>query len=368
MGMSHSTVVGGSTAKRVKNCPGSVALVTKVPPKPTSAQAEEGTFLHYCMERILGGESIDSVDASEEQINEKLRPALAALDEIDPDKQMEFQTEVRVGFPEPLQDVFGSCDLIGRRGDTAVILDWKFGSNVWVDAEENDQLMFYAAAALHTDSCRWAFEGVDKIECVIVQPPYVKVWQTTPGRIKNFERELVRAINAAMRPDAPLKEGDHCRWCAAKAICPLMNGQAKRAVQIQLNELPDLSDALKLADLLEPWIKNVRELALQSMEQGNDIADFKLVPKRATRQWVDAEGAREALEQMGLDMSELMETKLLSVAQAEKVLKKHKLALPKDHVVSISTGNTIAPSSDPRPAVSQLSRTLSAALDKIGTV
>jgi hypothetical protein len=59
---------------------------------------------------------------------------------------------------------------------------------------------------------------------------------------------------------------------------------------------------------------------------------------------------------MGLDMSELMETKLLSVAQAEKVLKKHKLALPKEHVVSISSGNTLAPANDPRPAVLQLTK------------
>ena len=356
--MAHSTIVGGSSAKRVMNCPGSVALVSKVPPKPSTSYAEEGTFLHECMERILNGEQIDAVGATEEQINEKLRPAFAALDEIDPDGKLEFQTEVHVAFPEPLQEVFGSCDVVGRRGDTAIILDWKFGSGVWVDAEENDQLMFYAAAAMHTESCRWAFEGVNKIECIIVQPPYVKVWQTTPGRIKNFERELVRAIHSAMREDAPLKKGDHCRWCAAKAICPLMNGEANRAVKTQLDNLPDLSDALKLADLLEPWIKDVRELALRSMEEGKQITDFKLVSKRATRQWVDAEGAREALEQMGLDMSELMETKLLSVAQAEKVLKKHKLALPKDHVVSISSGNTIAPRTDPRPAVSQLSQDL----------
>jgi len=31
--MSHSTIVGGSTAKRVINCPASVALVAKMPPQ-----------------------------------------------------------------------------------------------------------------------------------------------------------------------------------------------------------------------------------------------------------------------------------------------------------------------------------------------
>ena len=31
--MQHSNIVGGSTAKRVINCPGSVALVAKMPPQ-----------------------------------------------------------------------------------------------------------------------------------------------------------------------------------------------------------------------------------------------------------------------------------------------------------------------------------------------
>jgi hypothetical protein len=43
--MNHSNIVGGSTAKRVINCPGSVALVQKMPPKPSSSYADEGTLL-----------------------------------------------------------------------------------------------------------------------------------------------------------------------------------------------------------------------------------------------------------------------------------------------------------------------------------
>jgi hypothetical protein len=43
--MSHSTIVGGSTASRVINCPGSVALVAKMPPRPSSSYADEGTLL-----------------------------------------------------------------------------------------------------------------------------------------------------------------------------------------------------------------------------------------------------------------------------------------------------------------------------------
>ena len=51
--MKHSNVVGGSTAKRVIACPGSVKLVQKMPPQPSSVHADRGTMLHDVISRIL---------------------------------------------------------------------------------------------------------------------------------------------------------------------------------------------------------------------------------------------------------------------------------------------------------------------------
>ena len=53
--MLHSNIVGGSTAKRVINCPGSVALVAKMPPKPSSEYADKGTLLHNAISEVLSG-------------------------------------------------------------------------------------------------------------------------------------------------------------------------------------------------------------------------------------------------------------------------------------------------------------------------
>jgi hypothetical protein len=362
--MSHSDIVGGSTAKRVMNCPGSVKLCQQMPPKPTSKYAEEGTRLHDAMHQILSnGASVDDYDNGD-----KLRVALDALNDIDLNNQMEFQTEVTVSFGGYLAGVFGSCDLLGRIGNRAVVLDWKFGDGVSVDAEENHQLLFYAAGAMRTEEVRWAFEGVTEIECVIVQPPYVKRWVTTPGRVKAFERDLFDAVTVALKPNAPVELGDHCKWCAAKPICPAMTGETERALRTKLNSItPEgYSNALVIADRVEEWAKEVREMAQQALENGIAIPGFKLVPKRATRQWVNDEGALEALKQMGLELDELTETKLRSPAQMEKVLKKHKLELPKDHVVAVSTGNTLAPESDPRPAVLQIGKQIREAFSKLG--
>ena len=363
--MEHSKIVGGSTAKRVINCPGSVALVAKMPPQPTSTYAEEGTLLHDEISKFLG-ELEYRFTCSQDLIEDKLKPALALLDDIDPDKQMLYEVETRVGFGDLLPGVFGSTDLMGRIGDKAIILDWKFGSGVPVPAEENEQLMFYAAAAMRTPGAQWVFDGATEVELIIIQPPSIKRWTTTIERIKDFERTLVKAVKLAEQPDAPLKHGDHCRWCAAKPTCPIITGAVDRAVAIKMDaiDIDKIGAYLHNADLLEDWIKDLRSLAEEMMKKGKPVPGWKMVPKRATRSWVKEDDAKTALLQH-LKESEVVEMKLVSPAAAEKLLKTQKLKLPEGLTVSISSGNTIAPESDPRPAVVLIGQQLNAALSKI---
>jgi hypothetical protein len=374
--VNHSNIVGGSTAKRVMNCPGSVALVQKMPPQPSNKYADEGTLLHNVIaeivmtdkhpEEFLHTKYNDQI-LTLDLIDNKLVPALAALDVIDPNKEMEIEAETRVGFGDLLPDVFGSTDLIGRIGKRAVVLDWKFGDGVAVEVEENPQLMFYAAAAMRTEETKWAFKDIEEIEMVIVQPPQVKRWVTTPARIAQFEKDLVKAVKLAQQPNAELKIGDHCRWCAAKPICPQMTGAVDRALKTSIDGLdaPTISAYLKNADMLEQWITDLRALALQMLDSGAKLPDYKLVAKRAIRQWTDEDKAKVALFAYGLTESEVMETSVISPAKAEKALKKRKLALPDDLVVAISSGNTLASVDDPRPEVLQIGKQLTAALSKL---
>ena len=372
--MQHSKIVGGSTAKRVINCPGSVALVQQMPPQPSNKYADEGTLLHNVISELLDsdtalpedflGTKYNEQELTQDLIDDKLLPALAALDDIDPDDRMQYAVETLVNFGDLLPGVFGSTDLLGRIDDKAIVLDWKFGSGVAVSAEENPQLMFYAAAAMRTPKAQWAFEGATEVELIIVQPPVTKRWTTTIERIKQFERELVAAVKEAQRPDARLATSDHCRWCAAKPICPQMNGAVERATRTKIAELnvEQINIMLQQADMLEDWIKELRAVAFQMAENGVKLPDHKLVAKRATRSWVN--GAKEALLATGLTESELME--MASPAAVEKILKKKKLALPPDVTVSISSGSTLVPRSDPRPEVLQLGAQLKSAFLKLG--
>ena len=372
--MQHSRIVGGSTAKRVINCPGSVALVDKMPPQPSSSYADEGTLLHDTIADILdkGGKPEDhlgrkhnDVVLTQDLIDDKLAVALAALDEIDPDGEMEYAVESRVGFGGLLPDVFGSTDLLGRIGRRAVVLDWKFGDGVAVSAEENPQLLFYAAAAMRTPETQWVFKDAEEIELVIVQPPAVKRWLTTPERVKAFEQELVAAVKVALKPDAPLKAGDHCRWCAAKPICPLMTGAVDRMVKAKMEALPveQIAFYLSQVPMIEAFIKDLQQLAHGLLEEGQPVPGWKLVPKRATRKWIADEAKVAAwLESQGVDP---YVKKLPTITEVEKVLKKAKVELPAELAPAVSTGSTLAPESDPRPAVLQIGQTLSKAMAKI---
>jgi len=371
--MQHSRIVGGSTAKRVINCPGSVALADKMPPKPSSKHAAEGTPLHDTIADILMdkgtsetflGRKYEGVELTQDLIDRKLKVALAALDEVDPFGEMAYAVESRVGFGDLLPDVFGSTDLLGRIGDRAVVLDWKFGDGVPVEAEENAQLLFYAAAAARTPETAWAFKDADEVELIIVQPPSVKRWLTTLDRVKAFEDELVRAVKVALKPDAPLAAGDHCRWCAAKPVCPVMTGAVDRAAKAKIELMPvdQIAHYLNQIPMLEAFLKDLQQLAHGLIEEGKAIPGWKLVNKRATRQWTDADKAVAFLTQVGV---EPFEEKLITPAAAEKVLKKAKQNLPDDLVVAVSSGSTLAPESDPRPSVVSIGHTLKKAMANI---
>jgi hypothetical protein len=346
-----------------------------MPPKPSSKYADEGTLLHDAIAQVLDkdvkpesllGMTYQDQVLTQELIDNKLHVALDLLGQVDPNLEMEYAIETEVGFGDFLPDVFGSCDLLGRIGNRAIVLDWKFGDGVTVGVEENEQLLFYAAAAMRTPSVSWVFDGATEIECVIIQPPMIRRWVTTVERVKQFELTLLQAVKASAKKDAPIAVGEHCRWCSAKPVCPKMTGAVDRALDTQLDNIDANKIGAYLAncDLLEQWITDLRALAHQILEADKPVPGWKLVNKRATRQWANEDVADDVLSKV-IPQNELYVAKMISPAQAEKVLKKLGQQLPDDLVVAVSSGSTLAREDDPRPAVVQIGKQLTAALSKI---
>jgi hypothetical protein len=82
------------------------------------------------------GHRYEDIELTQDMIDEKVRPAMRLLDQVDPEQMMDMYVEFKVGFGDVLPGVFGSCDVIGRLKDTAYIIDWKFGDGVAVSLQK----------------------------------------------------------------------------------------------------------------------------------------------------------------------------------------------------------------------------------------
>jgi len=367
----HSKIVGGSTASRVINCPGSVALCDKVPPQVENDYMREGTMLHDLISQIVFEEAetreevLNKADLTDDQ-RAKIETALRLFDtEVDPEFYLTGAVEATVAYPWNAS-IFGTADVIGKVKEKdyhrAIVLDWKFGDGVMVDAKENEQLLFYAAAAWASD--HWAFKGIKYVELIIIQPPFIRRWMTDIDRLAKFNDELAMAVHRAQQPDAPIVAGDHCRFCPAKAVCPVVTGAVERAVRQRILDIkPErLGEMMALAQSCEDWASDVRKLALQALEKNIPVPGYKLVNKRAQRVWSDEKAALEQLYTLAPDLQFL---EIISPAQAEKALKTKKLKLPDGMTVAVSSGLTIAEEADSRPAAVTIGTTLVSALSKI---
>jgi hypothetical protein len=222
--------------------------------------------------------------------------------------------------------------------------------------------MFYAGAAMETPALQDLFTHKDDwpVEIIIVQPvndsdDIISRWTTTVGRIKRFVLSLAAAVRDGERPDAPLARGDWCQWCPAQPRCPEYLGLAENALKQDLatTDPDEIGRLLDMAEEMVGWVAAVKKLGHTHMDHGFQATGWKLVQKRATRKWADKSVARKRLVELVSDASSVLNMDLISPAQAEKVLKKEKIEYDEiaDLVSSVSSGTTLAPADDPRPAV-----------------
>ena len=250
-------------------------------------------------------------------------------------------------------------DIVGAARDRTVVLDWKLGRGVPVEPEANSQLMYYAYAAAHTEPTSKFFDRDKPIELFIVSPrvndgePFTR-WMTSWLQLEAFAIDLKHAVERALEPDAPFKLGPHCRFCNGKVGCPLYNNLATDMLALTREELAEqIAERLPYADLMIEMGKNLKDTAHALLEQGQSIPGWKLVNGRATRSWKDEEKTLKYFAKLGLPAAERHVKKIISPAQAEAALKRNALPaeLPAALVDKSSSGTTLAPESDKRPAV-----------------
>lgn len=351
---------GGSNAHLWINCAGYVQLARQVPRRPVGIAAIEGTAQHTCMEMMLSnpdlepktflGTTVSGVIITQEHVF-ALQVAIDAYMDI-----VESFPEDATLFSEKFVGLRGLDDdekggtmdagiVAGKRG---AIIDFKFGQ-MEVDST-GEQNLFYAVCARKSIA---EFANVEEVASYIIQPAYDPAIDKTVYPVMvldRFEQTVHTAIKLGDAPNPAFTEGEWCgKFCHAKLACP--------AKLQRLNTLTAPNHVLDLAELgrlrlkikeWEKWGEEADERIQHELEHGVPVPGWKLVAKRAIRKWVDEAAAIAFFRQRKVPESDYIVTKLISPAGAEKIVPKAEIAKLANPV---SSGNTIAPMDDKRPAV-----------------
>lgn len=382
--MAHAKY-SASGSHRWLNCPGSIKLEAEAPPQAESVYAAEGTFAHECFEMFVNGlddiegvkaDALSFYDAEMVEHCEAMAYALANI--VGFSAEVQAETRVDLSFVAP--GMFGTADVIARDEFEGVLTigDLKYGAGIPVDVYPNSQLMYYAlgASALYKHQFK-------RIRLAILQPRAehadgpVRVKEITLTELLTFEDVLkIGVMNAeAADPKVDLKSGDWCRFCRAAPICPKLSAMAFADAAADFDGVLDdsvdmvpphpakgptldsvkqviapenLGRALEACDRIELWVKRIREYAFERLQTGHAVDGYKLVPRRAIRKWANELDAETAIRAKYPD-APIIDAKLKSPAQIEKLTKDKSLV---DELASAeSSGVTLAPASDKRPAV-----------------
>lgn len=376
----HSKV-GASSMYRWANCPGSIRECAKVPAKESSVYAADGTKAHELAAVLLrceagGNDGADVFEAqaycanAPEDMVEAVGQYVSYVHAlITPSDTMLIEQGFHLKDLHP--DLYGTADAVVWKPYSRQlhVVDYKHGAGIAVEVKGNPQLRYYALGALLAS-------GYDarEVTVTIVQPrcPH----PDGPIRSETFDAfdlvewsaDLLAAVKRTEDPNAPLNPGDHCRFCNAAAVCPALHERATAMAQLQFVPVASeasvpvaydpakLKAALDFREPLKAWIKALDEFAYAEAMAGRLPAEvgYKLVEKRANRQWTNEQEFIDHMKKAGVDVAAVLyePAPLRSPAQVEKILgKKQFKDIEAKFVVKKSSGYTLAPETDKRPAI-----------------
>lgn len=345
-------------------------------PTTTSEHAVEGTTFHNYMEKVMGaylkyGTSMWSL--ADDLISDCAYPDMPEViwdttqDMIErwegfkarhTDAKMYLELRVHVS-----EDCYGTADvvMVGKHNGLTniVVLDYKAGRGVKVNAEGNLQGLAYLIGAVNTLGItkigRAAFvvnqmRIEDGWEYVEYSPADLREYE---GRILSIVDKVKKIYDGELSEAANMSPGAHCRFCPANGRCV-----AQRAVVV--TDAPEFSpekaahvstDQLVELFLKKKQIEAVLEAAAVELHRriaaGETHPDVKLVRTKGTRKWLPTVTAKD-LKEIGVEEPEVVEVKLKGITAVEREIGKGKI----DALTQVSEGRVeLVESGDKRPAL-----------------
>ena len=303
--------------------------------------------------------------------------------------------DIRVNYSSYLDvsedTAWGTADVIIARGAELIVVDFKYGRGVEVDAKKNPQMSLYGLGALQ------AYQGLvadfEQVRLAISQPRVKRSpseWDCSVEELETWGRSTARsAVNTCTNArdlkgnaegammdreweETFLRPAEKaCKFCKAKATCPSLTQAVQDAVGADFGYLTSagadvdklveegvpLSDKLAACDLIEDWCKAVRGEVERRLLAGDGVPGYKLVQgKKGNRAWDKPADVEAMLKTMRLKEAEMYDFKLISPTTAEKLAKAGTIGprqWPKVlEMITQSEGKPhVAPLSDSRPAL-----------------
>ena len=348
--MSEHAKYSPSSLSRVLKCSGSVFLDPEVE-SGDNLYASEGTAAHELWHQcwILGcepsefrGKMIEDIVVSADMVEGAelfLRVVQQEADRVGAGKDSSrVILEEKVLHPDD-KDRGGTPDCIVLGDEELVVIDYKYGAGRLVLAENNPQLLEYAALAVEHHKLEH-----EKVRLVVVQPRRANSEGTV--RRHNVTREAISDHDEALRGvqncvefgNVTYEVGNHCWKCPAMGSC---NAIHLTAVDLQRTfdgadmDAERANQVLAQAEAVKEYLKYTAEWELSRLKSGGDPVNYVLKEKRSQRRYnLSEDDLTAAAEDAGFTAESCYKKVLLTPNQLKKQLSEEFV----DQVAPVSVG------------------------------
>ena len=230
---------------------------------PTSAAAARGKLMHQA---VYNNTALAKLSKEDQEIITDLRRSFIKPYASFVQYDLWYEKLLYLCDEKGRVITYGTVDFLAVRGDTAILIDWKFGNSPVPGFNNNLQLKAYAAAVFQ------AFPEIKTIYPMIVQPSinaepncevYVAVTRKTlPELVQEIAEVVAEARNATPIDANP--SSDACVFCNKKG-CSKYNTNMLRAVNNYTGGIVAVSDMpnnLPMKELLVWCDSNLPEVEL----------------------------------------------------------------------------------------------------------